>query len=303
MRLRLVSFRSTDGLALPGLLYEPARRTSEAAIFLHGNGDASVFYSARRTNAFGEEMARRGIAFFAFNNRGAHLIKRLGRKTPRRRESLLLGMTFEKIRDCVHDIDGAVAMLRAEGYRRVHLIGHSTGANKICVYNRRRPRNPISRVVLLAPGDDVGLYYDQLGPRRFARALRTAKERIGQGRGAELASASLSPFPISWASLHDTIDPDGDYNVFPFLEAMRDLRLSGRPLFRDYRRLRKPTLALFGANDEYCFGDVPRCLALLGERSAAPRRSRFTILPEADHSFHGKEKEAGATMADFLAGS
>jgi pimeloyl-ACP methyl ester carboxylesterase len=302
MKLRLLSCRSTDGLALPGLLYEPARATGEVAVYLHGNGDSSIFYSARRTNAFGEEMVRRGIAFFAFNNRGAHLIKRLGRKTTRRRESLMLGMTYEKIRDCVHDIDGALAMLRTEGFRRFHLIGHSTGANKICVYNRRKPRNPIARVVLLAPGDDVGIYYDQLGTRRFASALRTAKQRIRQGRGSELAPPSLSPFPISWASLHDTIDPDGDYNVFPFLEAMRGLSLSSRPLFRDYCRLRKPTLAVFGENDEYCFGAAPRCLQLLAERSAAPRRSRFTILPEADHGFHGKENEAGALMADFLAG-
>lgn len=302
MRLRLLTFRSTDGLALPGLLYEPARATTEAALFLHGNGDASIFYSSARTNAFGEEMARRGIALFAFNNRGAHLIKRLGRRTSRRRESVLVGMTYEKIRDCVHDIDGAIAMLRAAGYRRFHLIGHSTGANKICVYNRRKPRNPIARTVLLAPGDDVGIYYGQLGPRRFERALALSTGRVAAGRGHELASRSLSPFPISWASLHDTIDPDGDYNVFPFLDAMRGLHLSRRPLFRDYTRLRKPTLVLFGENDEYCFGEVPRCLALLRERSASPRRSRFVVLTEADHSFHGKEREAGAIMADFLAG-
>ena len=66
MRLRLLSFRSADGLALPGLLYEPRRPSTEVALFLHGNGDASVFYSARRTNAFAEEMTRRGVAFFAF---------------------------------------------------------------------------------------------------------------------------------------------------------------------------------------------------------------------------------------------
>ncbi|HEY0592346.1 MAG TPA: alpha/beta fold hydrolase [Thermoanaerobaculia bacterium] len=302
MRLRLVSFRSTDGLALPGLLYEPPRKTTSVALFLHGNGDASVFYSARRTNAFGEEMARRGMAFFAFNNRGAHLIKRLGRKTARRRESVLAGMTYETIRDCVFDVDGAIAMLRTEGYRRFHLIGHSTGANKICVYNRRKPRNPVARTVLLAPGDDVGIYYDQLGSARFERALTLAKVRIAAGRGRELAHRAFSPFPISWLSLHDTIDPEGEYNVFPFLDAIHGLGLSRKPLFRDYRRLRKPALVLFGENDEYCFGEVPRCVELLERHSAAPRRSKFVILPDADHGFHGREHEAGAIMADFLAG-
>ncbi|MGH9456244.1 MAG: alpha/beta hydrolase [Thermoanaerobaculia bacterium] len=303
MNPRLLTFRSTDGLALPGLLYEPSRtRRRDAAIFLHGNGDASVFYSARRTNAFGEALSRRGIALLAFNNRGAHLLKRLGRKTARRRESVMLGMTYEKIRDCVHDIDGAVAALRAAGYRRFHLIGHSTGANKICVYNALRPRNRVARTVLLAPGDDVGIYYDQLGPRRFRRALETARDRTREGRGRELAPSWTSPFPISWQSLYDTINPDGDYNVFPFLEAMRDLRLSRKPLFRHYRRLKKPALVVYGENDEFCFGEVTRCVELLETYSAVPRKSSFVVLPGTDHGFHGYEEEVGRRMAEFLVG-
>ncbi|HVR42801.1 MAG TPA: alpha/beta fold hydrolase [Thermoanaerobaculia bacterium] len=299
--MRLIRFRSSDGLGLPGLLYEPSRESREAALFLHGNGDASVFYSATRTNAFGEEMTRRGISLFAFDNRGAHLIKRLSRKTARRSGSVLLGMTYEKIRDCVADVDGAIAMLRSEGYRRFHLIGHSTGANKICVYNARKRRNPVARVVLLAPGDDVGIHYEALGPRRFARTLKTARARVAAGRGRELAPPSVSPFLISWSSLLDTIDPDGDYNVFPFLETMRDLGLSRRPLFRHYRRLRKPTLALLGERDEFCFGEVDRCAGLLRDHAAEPRRFSSIVLSGADHGFHGAEHEAGAAMASFLA--
>lgn len=301
MNPSLEIFRSTDGLALPGLLYEPSRGSREAAIFLHGNGDASVFYSARRTNAFGEELTRRGIAFFAVNNRGAHLIKRLGRKTGTRRASVLQGMTYEKIRDCVADIDGAVALLRGRGYQRIHLIGHSTGANKICLYNMKRPKNRLSKYVLLAPGDDVGIYFDALGPRRFARALDRARAEVARGRGNRFAAEGYSPFLISWASLLDTIDPDGDYNVFPFLETMRGLRLSRKPLFRHFRTVRKPTLALYGADDEYSFGEVERCVAILRERSAAPARFDATILPDTDHGFHGKEHEAGRAIAGFLA--
>lgn len=301
MKLRLLSFRATDGVALPGLLYEPSRPTREIALFLHGNGDSSIFYSARRTNAFAEEMTRRGIAFFPFNNRGAHLIRRLGRKRGTRSTSVMQGMTYEKIRDCVHDIDGAIEMLRGEGYRTFHLIGHSTGANKICLYEAKRPKHRIAKVVLLAPGDDVGIYYDSLGATRFSRALERAREAVAAGKGLAFAPAWVSPFLISWQSLLDTIDPDGDYNVFPFLEVMRGLRLSTRPLFRHYRKLARPTLVLYGENDEYCFGDVPQCAAILHTRSAVPARHSTVILPEADHSFHGREREAGAVMAKFLA--
>ncbi|HUP64984.1 MAG TPA: alpha/beta fold hydrolase [Thermoanaerobaculia bacterium] len=302
MNTRLIRFAAADGVLLPGLLYQPRKQTREAAIFLHGNGDSSIFYSAERTNAFAEEMVRRGIAFFPFNNRGAGLIKTLKRRTRTIRRTVTAGMTYEKIRDCVADIEGAIACLRHEGYRRIHLIGHSTGANKICHYNRRRRRNPVGKCILLAPGDDVGIYYDQLGPRRFHPALERGRVMVKKGEGHRLAPASLSPFPISWTSLLDTIDPDGDYNVFPFLDAMRGLGLSKRPLFRDYRLLKKPTLSLFGANDEFCFGDVPRCVDLLRAHAAVPRRFEGVVLPDANHGFGGHEREAGAIMAEFLRG-
>jgi pimeloyl-ACP methyl ester carboxylesterase len=300
VKTRLVTFRSTDGVRLPGLLYEPGRPSREAAIFLHGNGDSSVFYSARRTNAFGEELNRRGISWLAFNNRGAHFIKRLNRRRGTRADSVMLGMTYELVRDCVPDIEGAIGFLREEGYRRFHLVGHSTGANKIAIFNRRRPRNRISRYVLLAPGDDVGIYYHTLGARRFHRALETAQVRVEAGRGLELVPPSISPFPISWMSLLDTIDPDGDYNTFPFLDTMRGLDLSRRTPFRDFRTIRKPTLALYGSEDEFCFGEVPRCVEILREKAREPRRLETVIIPGADHGFSGEEHRAGAIVARFL---
>jgi len=46
MQTNLIQFSTTDHLLLPGLLYEPKQKTKKAAIFLHGNGSASVFYAA-----------------------------------------------------------------------------------------------------------------------------------------------------------------------------------------------------------------------------------------------------------------
>jgi pimeloyl-ACP methyl ester carboxylesterase len=60
-----------------------------------------------------------------------------------------------------------VRELRRRGYRDITLIGHSTGANKIAVYDHYKPRNSIKRYVLLGGGDDTGILYEHLGPRRF----------------------------------------------------------------------------------------------------------------------------------------
>lgn len=289
---RLVRFDATDGVELAGLLYEPARATTRAAIFLHGTGGASVFES-RRTNLLANEFTSRGIAWFPFNNRGALLVRQLRSPRPKRG-----GMAHELIRECVFDIDGAAKFLRSRGYRELYIVGHSTGANKIAVYNARKLRNPFRKYVLLAGGDDTGLMYAQLGPRRFRAALERARTMIRDKRGDEIVPASISPMMLSWRSLYDMLNPDGDYNVFPFLESMRRIRLGRRPLFRHIRAIRKPSLYIYGERDEFCFDDVPRCTSILAEQ--VNEKAEIVTIADAGHGFTGFEAELGTLIADWL---
>ncbi len=286
----LVRFEATDGVDLAGLLYEPKRPTTRAAIFLHGTGGSSVFES-KRTNRFAEVFTRAGVAWFPFNNRGSHLVRRIGRE--------LGGMAYERIRDCVFDIDGAVRELRRRGYRDITLIGHSTGANKVAVYDFYKDRVPVKRYVLLAGGDDTGLLYEQFGARRFQNALRKAREMIRARRGDELVPRALSQLPMSWTSFYDMANPDGDYNVFPFIEELRGVRLSRKPRFRHLRGIRKPTLVLYGENDQYCFNDVPRCVAILADALGPKPNFELGIVAGADHGFGGYEEEVGALILDW----
>jgi pimeloyl-ACP methyl ester carboxylesterase len=281
---RLVRFDATDDYALSGLLYEPRRSTQRVIVWLHGTGGASIFDS-RRTNLLAAEFTRRGFAFFPFNNRGAHLMRRNG------------GMAYERIRDCVFDIDGALRELRRRGYRDVTLAGHSTGANKIAVYDHRKPRNTVKRYVLLAGGDDTGLTREQLGDRRFLAALARARARRND---EDLVPRALSALPMSWRSWYDMNNPDGDYNVFPFGEVIRRRRISRRPLFRYVRAIRKKTLVLYGENDEYCYGDVSRCVSILADALGPNPNFELGIMEGADHGFSGREGEVAALIGDWI---
>jgi pimeloyl-ACP methyl ester carboxylesterase len=288
---RLLRFEATDGVELTGLLFEPRRSVKRVAIFLHGTGGSSIFDS-RRTNELAKEMTARRISWFPFNNRGAHLVRTL-----RGSKSAFGGMAHERIRDAVHDIDGAIRMLRARGYREFYLVGHSTGANKIAVYDFYKKRNPARRYILLAGGDDVGLMYEQLGARRFPGVLRRARALRGSD---ELVPASISALPMSWRSLHDMINPDGDYNIFPFLEAMGRIDVSRKPLFRHLKAMRKPALSIYGDRDEHCFGDVSGCVSAMADALAENRNHEFVILKDADHGFGGHEAELAQLMAGWL---
>ncbi|HYK02148.1 MAG TPA: alpha/beta fold hydrolase [Thermoanaerobaculia bacterium] len=288
---RVVRFEATDGIGLAGLLYEPKRATTRAAIYLHGTGGSSVFES-KRTNKLAQVFTNGGVAWFPFNNRGAHVMRRMG--------DVMGGMAYERIRDCVFDLDGAIRELRRRGYRDITLIGHSTGANKVAVYDFYKERVQAKRYVLLAGGDDTGMIYARLGAKRFTAALTKAREMIRARRDAELVPSALSDLPMSWTSFYDMANPDGDYNVFPFLEVMRNLRLSRKPRFRHIRGIRKPTLVLYGENDEYCYGNVPRCVAILDEALGPKPNMELAIMKDADHGFSGREEELGTVIVEWI---
>lgn len=292
---RLVEFDATDEVQLYGLLFEPRRQSKRVIIFLHGTGGASIFDS-RRTNPLADVFTTNGIAFFPFDNRGAGVMKRLHRRGKKKR-TIRGGMTYERIADCVHDIDGAIRDLRARGYREFTLMGHSTGANKIAVYDHYKRVNRVNRYVFLAGGDDVGLMYDQLGGLRFRWALRRAR---AHRNSEELVPSSLSDVPMSWRSFYDLSNPDGDYNTFPFLEVMRRKKMSKRTPFRYLRAVKKPSLMIYGEKDEY-FVDKPlRYMSVLADVLKQNPNFELVLFKDADHGFTGREDDLGNLIGRWL---
>jgi pimeloyl-ACP methyl ester carboxylesterase len=277
-------------VALAGLLYEPKRSTKCAIIWLHGGGGASVFES-RRTNLLAEVFVGKGIAFFPFNNRGAGIVRRAGDDFG--------GAAFERIRDCVPDIDAAIRELWRRGYRDITLAGHSTGANKIAVYDHYKPRNRAKRYILLAGGDDTGLLYTELGARRFRALLAKAKVKVKIKTGGRLESLPYTggSSMMTWRASYDVANPDGDYNVFPFFEVISGTKLSRRKVFRYVSGIRKPSLYIYGENDQYCFGDVRQCVAILSRH--VNERAEIVVMRNADHGFGGFEEQLSIIMSDW----
>lgn len=300
MRADLIHFRSTDGLKLPGLLINPDRETKSVAIFLHGNGTSSIFYSELIT-VLGKNLTELGVAFFPFNNRGAHLIKTLWKKIGSEDVRIRCGTAFELIKDCIYDIDGAIDFLKSKGFDTFYLMGESTGANKIAVYNFYKPENAFKKYILLSGGDDTGLYYHFLGKQKFHKILEKSKLKVESGRGEDFVPQYVSNSPMSYQSIYDTINPDGDYNVFPYNEALNILGLSQKqPLFDKFSKIKKPTLVVYGGNDEFCYGKVCECMEILKKHTNNAKSFEYLMVEGADHGFHGKEEELSKIVSEWL---
>ncbi len=315
MKPQLVQFKTTDQLILPGLLYQPSSQTKKAAINLHGNGSASVFYSVNRTQALAQGLAEAEIAFFTFNNRGAHYIKTINQAKTKaeleqekstgeyQRKEKKLGTAYELIKDCQHDINGALKFLQEQGFKEFYLIGHSSGANKICTYDHYQPDNPVDKYILLGGGDDTGIFYEMMGADRdqFFKYLEQAREKIEQGQGWELVPKKIIEYILSYQSFYDICNPDGDYNTFPFREYGQDLNLSTKPLFRYFKEITKPSLVVYGENDEYAPDESGvKANQILKEQVSGQNNFNFDILPEADHSFHYRQKELTQLIITWL---
>lgn len=298
-KTELVEFNTTDDLILPGLLYEPSKSTKKVLISLHGNGSSSAFYNVEENNLLAAAVNSKGIAFFPFNNRGAHYVKRLRKSNSD--EHTMAGTAYELIKDCIYDIDGAIKYLKALGYEEFYLIGFSTGANKICVYNYYKKNNPLSKYILAGGGDDTGIYHEIMGDEKFNSVLIKSRQKIKAGKGDEMAPYEYMNGLYSYQSIFDTLDANGDYNTFPFSEAMGKAKISNKLLFRYYKLINKPTLVIYGENDEYCYGDVQGCVNILQQQTENKQKFTFRIINGADHGFHGKDTELAKLVSNWLA--
>lgn len=294
-----IEFDTVDGLTLPGLLYQP-KNSKKVVISLHGNGSSSVFYDEKENRIIADVFAKKGASLLIFNNRGAHIIKKLNVKNKNGEiERKRYGMAYEKIKDCVEDIDGAITFLEKQGFKEFYLMGSSTGANKICVYNFYKPKNKISKYILLAGGDDTGIYYDAIGKEKFNKLLIKAKEKIKNGQGEEIIT-DLKLFPediFSYISFYDIVNPDGDYNCFPFYEVINNIKLSKKSLFRYFNSITKPSLVIYGEKDEYAWGDVPKIVEILKKQQP---NFTYEIIKDADHGFTGYKEKLAELIINWL---
>jgi pimeloyl-ACP methyl ester carboxylesterase len=300
MKLHLEQFPNTKNINLPGLLYEPERKNDKVLIYLHGNGSSGGLYSVEMNNILGKLLTDNGISYFPFTNTGGHLIQKFDKIIEGKRERVKIGVAYELIKDCVHDINGAVNFLKERGYKHFYLLGVSTGANKIAVYNYYQPNNLVDKFILESGGDDSGFYYQEVGEKKFSAAFTKCREKITIGKGHDLVLKNLFNSPISYQSLYDQINPDGDYNIFPFYWQLNHINIMKKEPLRELKSIAKKTLIIYGDKNEYCYGKVNECVKLIKTATLSKNNFQFKIINDADHSFFNKRRELVSEILNFL---
>ncbi|MGH9687422.1 MAG: alpha/beta fold hydrolase [Candidatus Acidiferrales bacterium] len=274
---RCVQITTPKRYLLNGLWFG-AERPKAAIIFVHGLGSNAFAHHDYLTSLV---TGNSGVLFFS--NRGHDGIAGIKKLKPGAKKGYIYessGVAHEVFTDCVDDIQGAVNLLVRRGARRIYLVGHSTGCQKITFYlSRVTNAKRIAGAVLLCPISDYADAHHQ-NERKRMKAEVAAKKLVRRNRPHELLSAHLWRGPIDAQRFLSLYTPGSKEEIFTYAQP--------RTIPRTLRKVTAPLLVVFAGDDEYRDRDTLQIVEWF-RNNLRSKKSAIRIVPGASHSFSGKE--------------
>lgn len=277
-----------DDVIHQGIYYEPKEKSDTAILYIHGL--SSLFHGHLTTvDAFAEVGERMGIGFASFNNRGFCLISGPQKKDP----NALTGYTHiaggagqEIFEDSVLDIDAGITFLMNQGYKRVVLVGRSTGANKACYYAGTVDDPRVIGVVLNSAISDRL----EKSKEELARDLPFMKKKIADGKGDELL-VGYSFFPMTPKRYISLYEKGSTEDVFDYGDEHPEMKI--------YSQITKPLFVVMGGSDEHADRPVAEIVKVFDEKTTS-QSYKSLIVPNALHGFEGLETDLAVTICSWV---
>lgn len=278
-----------DNLELVGLLYEP--ETAVKKILVHVHGMAGNFYENKFLDFIAQTLTSKGVAFFAFNNRGCELVKDLTKIENGKRTFARIGNAYEKFEDCLLDIEAAIDFAVAKGFSEIHLSGHSLGGPKVAYYGAERQDDRLASFIFLSPADMVGLIK---ADKNYQRDNEMARKMVAEGRGGELL-----PFPVLWdaspISAATYISISGEESkvaIFNLYNPNDSLSVLGT--------ITTPAFTVMGRKDDALTVPAEELMKRIEQAMTASPKVATHILGDADHGFNNYEQQLADVIAQWI---
>ncbi len=279
---KLVFFPTEDNLKTSGFLM-PARG-KDVVLFVHGMG--GNFYKDGFLKG-AKKLVKRDVAFFSFNTRGAEVVKDFRDING---EHHMLGTAFEIFEDSIKDIRAAISYLSQLGYENFHLLGHSTGCQKILFYQYSTQDERVKSLIHVSPAEDYEIWKNGLGD--FERFVAIAKDMMDKGEGNRIIIPLYERTGELWSARRFLSFAD---------KSNMEARMFKYENLDIFSKIQTPTLIFLGKDDQYFLKDLEWYKEKL-EKNYKGVKIRVEIMP-GDHSFHGYEDILFQRIADFIEGN
>lgn len=282
--VNLARIKTKDGVYLEGIYIRPKKKSETAFVLVHGLG--SRFYSGQTiTKEVSSVLAKLGIGYFKFNNRGHDLVNRDGLG-----KNKMQGQAFEKFEDCIKDIRAVIGFAKKLGYKKIILTGHSTGANKILYYQYKTKDKSVIGLALLAGLSDISAVAKKIGMKELKRRVNIVERTAGRNpKRNKLIPEKFDIF--SEARYLSLLQPGRNEDTFPYHG------LGGS--WKAMRSIRKPMLIIFGAKDEHMDRLADKLLKTFQNNAVNSKKVSGAVIAGANHGFYKKEKELAKVIVDW----
>ncbi len=280
-----------DKLVHQGIYYRPTKPRKIAILWVHGL--SGTFYGDIPLHeTFARECEEKGWGYAAFHNRGHDLIagvRKLDGTPPKGYSYFLAGAGQEVFEESVLDLDAAISFLADQGFLRVILVGHSTGANKVCYYVATQKDPRVVGAVLAGPMSDR--LDTSLDPKKLKRDMAKMKQMVVQGKGDAL-QLGYHYFPMTPKRFLSLFGTRSTEDTFDYGDT--------DPRMAHFSRMRLPLLVVLAENDEYADRPMQKIRDVF-DAKATSKRYKSVMIPRALHKFNGKEKEFVSTVVGWAA--
>lgn len=247
-------------------------------LFVHGLG-STLFKTRHLWERIAQHGRRYGIGVLALQTRG-HDISASYRIKQSRRSYRVGGAGYEIFNESLFDIGAGVRHLAGLGYKRVVLLGHSTGANKVAHYAAKKRDRRVRGVILAGPARDLTLEVLRVGSvakqNRLVQKIQAFSK--SHGRHTTLPEKFAGHLHISAQRYLSLYRAGSSEDVFPYGEP------SGR--WTTLGSIRVPLCIIFGGDDQYLGKHTPEYIVgLINEKAKRASSVSADVLPGNGHSF------------------
>lgn len=286
----LAEITTRDNLIHQGIYHQPKHKSNTAILWVHGLTSA-FYHNLTIYQKLIETGEKTGLGFAAFNNRGHDMVT--GIKTVDAQSATGFGHADggagrEVFEECILDIDAGITFLGQQGYQKVILLGHSTGAIKCSYYAGTTRDSRLGGIVLAGPMSD------RLGEQKHNPKLATSVQKmvrmIQKGKGDVLMN-DLMFLPVTPKRYVSLFKRGSNEDHLDYGDKM--------PLMRYYSDIKLPLLVILSELDDYLDRPVTEVQAVFDRYTTSPRYASV-VIPGAPHSYEGKEHEFVQTVVAWV---
>lgn len=272
---------TTDGLKLPMVHFESSEKDI-CVICIHGMcGTIIDNYFA---TVWGKLLSKESIGFIYEHNRGHSIENDIVMKDGTTKR---YGCMYEIFEECVYDIDLAIEIAKNRGYKRIILLGHSYGCNKVIYYYYKKHPDIFGMILASAP-DMVGFHLS-IQSDEYQELLREAKKNIDHHEPEKLLHKMIEDYMyMSSGTYYDWYHEGSLLNNLPVI--------TNPEHWEQFETIDVPILTFSGSNEK----DHYLHLDLLKEKAIHCPDFQYKIIEGTGHTYRNKETEVGNLMNDWI---